>query len=53
MTTWSEAPQENEAVDALTRMVCDLAETLHKISDARYTDPEYGFVIDTPAGLAE
>lgn len=45
MTAWSEAPEENEAIDALARFLRDLAETLHKVSDARYADPEYGRVI--------
>lgn len=53
MTTWSEIPQENDAVEAHARLLSDLAETLHKVPGARYTDPDYGFVIDTPAGLAE
>ncbi|MFJ9367293.1 hypothetical protein ACIRRA_23130 [Nocardia sp. NPDC101769] len=48
MTTWSEAPEETEAVQALARFVSDLAETLHKVPGARYADPAYYFVIENP-----
>ncbi|GAB2450570.1 hypothetical protein GCM10027262_74750 [Nocardia tengchongensis] len=46
MTTWSEAPEEAEAVQALARIVSDLAETLHQVPDARYAEPAYYFVIE-------
>ncbi|MEV6099456.1 hypothetical protein [Nocardia sp. NPDC051981] len=49
MTTWSEDPKENEAVETLQRLVSDLADTLHKIPDARSADPVYGFMIEYPS----
>jgi hypothetical protein len=43
--TWSADSAENTAVDAMYRLVGDMAALLRGFDEARYTDPSGGFTI--------
>jgi hypothetical protein len=45
--TWSESDDENAAIEALSSAIRSMADLLHRVEDARYTDPSGGHVIDT------
>ena len=48
MTTahaWSTSAEENDAVDAVGRIVTAMADLLHEFDSARYIDPSGGYVV--------
>ncbi|MFG1795282.1 hypothetical protein [Nocardia sp. NPDC049149] len=42
-TSWSTDPEENRVLDELTQVARAMAELLHSVDNARYTDPSGGF----------
>jgi hypothetical protein len=45
-TTWSPSEDENTAINALAGFIRAMADLLHQVEEARYTDPSGGHIID-------